>query len=144
MIRSLLLVLLALTPLAYPVSAEDAEKDVAARKRTKVEHLLELTATRAITVRTMEKTTKAFEKVGLPADFGERFLDRFDIDHVMQFSVDSYVEHLEEETIDAMIVFYESEQGRKLSAALPDLMIDLMEKGQVYGEEVGREVATGR
>lgn len=144
MLRSLSLAALALTPLAFPVLAEDEAQDPAARKREKVERLLELTATRVITERTTETMAGTFEKMGLPPEFGERFVDRFDVDHVLEFTIDSYVEHLEEETIDAMIVFYESEHGRKLSAVLPDLTIELMEKGQRYGEEIGKEVASGR
>jgi hypothetical protein len=62
----------------------------------------------------------------------------------LQLSVDNHVEHLDEETIDAMTKFYESEQGRKLAEALPELTLELLSKGEAYGEEVGREIATGR
>ena len=81
-----------------------------------------------------------FAKMGLPEEFGERFVDRFDVDHALGFSVDAYVDHVDEETIDATIAFYESPAGRKLAEALPDLTIEVIEKGEAYGEEIGREV----
>ena len=143
MLRSLPLLALALSPLAFPVLREE-EQDPREREREKVERLIELMNTRELTERTTERLTKTFVKMGLPEEFGERFVERFDVDHVIGFSVDAYVERLDEETIDAMIEFYGSEQGRKLAAALPDLTIEVMEKGEAYGEEIGREIAGGR
>jgi len=119
--------------------AEDAA-DAAARKRAKVTELMTAMGQEAIMERTVARMGATFEKMGLPPAFGEKFVARFDADHVIEMQGDVFAEHLEESTVDAMLVFYASEEGKKLAAALPDITIESLEKGEAYGREIGEEV----
>jgi len=96
----------------------------------------------------MEKSTiagsEAFAKMGLPESFTEAFLDRFDYDRMIDETVEIYAEKLEEETLDALIAFYASEQGQLFAAELPAISVAGLRMGQKYGEELATEIIQGK
>ena len=134
----------ALAPVVSPAAARAADSEdaveAAARKRAKIDELMTAMGQDEIMERTIARMSETFEKMGLPPAFGEKFVARFDADHVIEMQGDVFAEHLEESTVDAMLVFYASEEGQKLAAALPDITLETLEKGEAYGREIGEEV----
>ncbi len=143
--------LLAACALALPVTAlafrEDPappEESKSERKERKAQELMEAMHQREV----MEKSTiagsEAFAKMGLPESFTEAFLDRFDYDRMIDETVEIYAEKLEEETLDALIAFYASEQGQLFAAELPAISVAGLRMGQKYGEELATEIIQGK
>jgi hypothetical protein len=88
----------------------------------------------------MEQMLGQFAKMHLPPEFGEKFMARFDIEHLTDLGVKIYADHLDEATVDAIILFYESPSGRKLAEATPDIMSEMTQAGMEYGQKIGAEV----
>lgn len=124
-----------------PAPSKESESE---RKERKVRHLFELMGQRELMKRTTTVSTESFAKMGLPDTFTEAFLDRFDYDRMIDATVEIYVEKLEEETIDALVAFHESEQGKLYTAALPDISVEAMRHGAKYGEELALEIVQGK
>lgn len=143
--------LLAVCTFAVPVAAlalrEDPPKtdeSASARKERKVRRLLTAMNQREAMEKATVASSEAFAKMGLPETFTESFLDRFDYDKMIDVTVDIYVEKLEEETIDALLAFHESEQGQVFARFLPDITVAALRAGQKYGEELATEIARGK
>lgn len=144
-------VLLAVCAFAVPVAAlalrEDppkTEESASARKERKVRRLLVAMNQREAMEKATVASSEAFAKMGLPETFTEAFLDRFDYDKMIDVTVDIYVDKLEEETIDALLAFHESEQGRVFAGLLPDITVAALRSGQKYGEELAAEILQGK
>ena len=144
-------VLLAVCAFALPVTAlalrEDppkTEESASARKERKARQLLVAMNQREAMEQATQASSEAFAKMGLPDTFTEAFLDRFDYDRMIDATVEIYVEKLEEETLDALIAFHESEQGKVYAAAVPEITVAAMRAGQKYGEELAGEIVQGK
>jgi hypothetical protein len=150
--RHPLLAVLAVAACAFPVAAfalrEDPapakEESESARKERKVRQLFELMGQRELMKRTTTVGTESFAKMGLPDSFTQSFLDRFDYDRMIDATVEVYVEKLEEATIDALVAFHASEQGKLYVAALPDISVETLRAGTKYGEELALEIVQGK
>jgi hypothetical protein len=111
---------------AAPARAQDkpaAKEDPVERKKQKVRDLMAGMKTREIAEKSMDI---ALESAGAPPEYAQKFKDNFDFDGMIESTVGVYVKHLEEEDIDAMLKFYNSESGKKIAAA--------MKAGQEYGK----------
>lgn len=132
-------------PLATHLSLEDedegAKESEAERKLRKAKALLEAQGTRAAQERAIDKMLANFAKMGLSADFAERFKDRYDLDELIEMSAKIWAERLDEETLDATLAFYATEGGKALAEAMPAIMEESLDVGMAYGERIGREVA---
>jgi hypothetical protein len=149
-IRSFL-ALIVVCAIALPVAAyalrEDppkSEESEAERKERKVRRLFEAMNQRDVMEETTKASAEAFGKMGLPDDFTDSFLDRFDYDHMIDMNVEIYVDKLEEATIDALLAFHESEQGQVFAALLPEISVAALRKGQKYGEDLALEIIQGK
>lgn len=132
-------------PLAQePAAKEPAAEDAAKRKLEKLRRLMEAMNQRGIGKKSLELVSESFEKMGLSADFARTFSERFDIERTIEWSVEIYGRRLEESTIDAMLAFYESEEGKKLAELLPEITLEAMKKGQDYGQELATEIMQGK
>jgi len=122
------------------VSAQEDETD---RERLvrKIKKLLVENGTEAMQKRSVEDMLVAFETMGMQPEFGEKFVERFDLDHLLELATEVHADHLDEPTVDAMLVFYATPAGRKLAEAMPDITSALMKAGMEYGQEVGTAVA---
>jgi len=120
-------------------AAQDDETD-RQRLERKVKKLLKDNGTEATQKRTMEQMLGQFEKMGLPPEFGEKFMKRFDLDHMTEIGVKVYADHLDEPTVDALLAFYATPAGQKLADATPDIMAELTQAGMEYGQKIGQEV----
>lgn len=127
-------------PQSPPQSKAKAAETDGERLERKVRKLLKVNGTESMQKRTMEQMLGQFEKMGLPPEFGEKFMARFDFDHLIDLGVKVHVAHLDEPTVDAMIVFYESPSGLKLVEALPELSAEMARVGMEYGQKIGAEV----
>lgn len=143
--------LLAVCVCALPVAAlalrEDpakTEESESARKERKVRRLMEAMNQRESMEQSTKASSEAFGKMGLPESFTEAFLDRFDYERMIDMTVEIYVEKLEEETIDALLAFHESEQGQVYAALLPEISVAALRGGQKYGEELAGEILQGK
>lgn len=149
-VRSIVAIV-AVCAIALPVAAfalrEDppkTEESESARKERKARRLFEAMNQREVMEQTTKAGAEAFAKMGLPDSFAESFIDRFDYDRMIDMSVEIYADKLEEETIDALIAFYESEQGQAFAELLPEITVATFREGQKYGEELGMEIAQGK
>ncbi|MDZ4774554.1 MAG: DUF2059 domain-containing protein [Planctomycetota bacterium] len=131
-------------PVLSAESSVDDKADETAKRRKKVEELLESMDQKAITTRTLEVSMESFTEMGLPEDFQTCFKENFSIDRVMEFTTDIYTEHLEESTVDALLAFYKSDEGKAFVKVLPEITIDGLKKGTEYGKQVGMDCAQGR
>lgn len=143
--------LIAICAIALPVAAfalrEDpaqTEESESARKERKARRLFVAMNHHEVMKQTTTAGAEAFAKMGLPDTFTESFLDRFDYDRMIDSSVEIYADKLEEETIDALIAFYESEQGKVFVELLPEITVAALREGQKYGEELATEIMQGK
>ena len=143
--------LLAVSAIALPVTAYAVREDPApteesesARKEKKARQVVEGMNHRAVMEQSTIAGAEAFAKMGLPESFTEAFLDRFDYDRMIDETVEIYAEKLEEETLDALIAFYASEQGQLFAAELPAISVAGLRMGQKYGEEFATEIMQGK
>jgi len=143
--------LLTLSAVALPVTAfalrEDppqTEESESARKERKARKLMEAMSQREVMEQTTAVGAESFAKMGLPDSFTDAFLDRFDYDRMIDETVEIYAEKLEEETLDALLAFYESEQGQVFVAEFPAISVAIVRTGQKYGEELATEIVQGK
>jgi hypothetical protein len=129
----------ALAQVPAPAGDKPAESD-RQRLERKVHKLLKDNGTENVQKRSMESMRAQFEKMHLPPEFGDKFMARFDFDHVMDLAAKAYADHLDEATIDALAAFYQTPGGRKLAEATPDITADLNASTREYGEKLAREV----
>lgn len=129
-------------PQTPPKAAAESKPDESDRQRLerKVKQLLKDNGTEATQKKSMDQMTAQFEKMGLPPEFGEKFMARFDIDHLMEMCVKVYADHVDEPTIDALIAFYATPAGKKVAEATPDITTEMMQAGMEYGQKIGAEV----
>ena len=124
-----------------PVEDPPAEETAAEREERKLRALFEAMKQREIMEASTRVSAEAFTEMGLPETFTEEFLDRFDYDRIISGTLERYVAHFEEETIDALLAFYASEQGKVYAEAMPELTVELIRLGQAYGKELALEIA---
>ena len=118
-------------------AAQQPEETDRERLERKVRTFLEANGTQAVQKRTMKTMLDQFEKMGLPSEFGEKFMDRFDLDHLMDLAVGVYADHLDEPTVDALTKFFATPSGRKLAEATPDITAEITEASMKYGQGSG-------
>lgn len=127
-----------------PAAEENEEESAAERRLRKVRALFAAMNQRAVMEASTRVSAEAFAEMGLPDEFTREFVERFDHDLMIERSVEVYLERIEEETVDALLAFYEGEQGKLSAAALPELTVELIRIGQAYGKELALEIAQGR
>jgi FlaG/FlaF family flagellin (archaellin) len=124
-----------------PASKSEDPKE---RKLQKVRDLMASMNQRDIASKGIDVALENFKSMGLPEDFTVKFKERFDIDELIENTVQIYAGHLEEEEVDAMVAFYKSESGKKIAAEMPAITIEAMKMGQEYGKRVAQEIAGGK
>jgi hypothetical protein len=131
------------TPAALSDDKSD-KAEAAARKLKKAGELLTAMNQRETSKSALDASLETFTEMGLPDEFKSCFKDNFDIDHTLAFTAEIYVDALEESTIDAMLEFYKSDEGKTLAKALPEITVASFKKGSEYGKKVGEDCAKGR
>lgn len=71
--------------------------------------------------------------------FFQKFHSNFDLQHMIDMSVAVYDKHLTRDDIKGLIQFYSTPLGRKTINVLPQMMTEMQQRGQEWGEQVGRD-----
>lgn len=137
------------SPGASADSAAQAKIDPA--KEADIRRLLELTGTKALMAQTMQSmadTIKPMLTQSLPPGeyrqklvdiFFEKFQAKANLQQMVELAIPAYDKHFSAEEIKGLIKFYETPLGQKTITALPQLMSELGQAGQQWGQELGKE-----
>ena len=120
------------------------EEDPRQRKLRKVRELMASMNQREIATKGLDMALENFQVMGMPPEFTEKFKARFDVDELIESTVEIYAKHIEEAEIDAMTTFYKSESGKKIAEAMPTITLEAMKMGAEYGQRVAQEIAGGK
>lgn len=132
-----------------PAAAEPAKIDPA--KEADIRRLLELTGTKNLMVQNMNSMQENLRPLMTnslpPGNYREKLVDLFltkfrskaDPAHMIDIAVQLYDKYLSQEDIKGLIQFYQTPVGQKAISILPRLLAELVQSGQQWGQEVGRE-----
>ena len=109
-----------------------------------IRRLLELTGAAKLALQTMETMLPAQRAAmpQIPAAFWDAFLAhaRRDILMLVDSLIPVYAAHFSRADLEALVQFYESPVGRRLSEVQPMITQESMQVGQRWGAALGREV----
>ena len=129
---------LAVVAFAVPQDARPAQQD---ELDAKIHKLMEVTGAVDLGDQMLDQLMTTFQQMpGMPPGFPEKFLEKADTNELVELVVPIYRKHLDEATIDALILFAQSTEGRRFFAAQPAMMREQMTAGQKWGEAVAGEV----
>jgi uncharacterized protein len=126
------------------------EKKIDPAKEKDIRELLELTGAkdRMTQVMTeMEKSIKPMMQTALPpGDYRDKLIDAFfdkfhskmNLAELLNLSVPIYDKHFTHAEIKGLLAFYKTPLGQKSINELPQLMGEMMNAGQKWGEDLGR------
>jgi hypothetical protein len=69
------------------------------------------------------------------------FRKEFDLNKVAELQVQAYDKYLSAEDVRAMVAFYESAPGKRMIAAMPQIMGDMMTQAMAMSKEISHKVA---
>lgn len=109
-------------------------------KEMKIRKLLDTTGAAATGKQVMDAMLNEFGKSNnLPEGFIEKFKETARPDTLVEIIVPIYLKHLDEDTVDGAIAFFESPAGKKFLKAQPEILKESMEAGQKWGAESARK-----
>ncbi len=113
-----------------------------ATKRDDIRAVLELTGAAALAQQVIDPILTQFQQLSpdVPTEVWDRIRKKFANDDLIDMVVDIYDQELSHEDIVAMRRFYESENGRRITAALPTITAKAQTAGREWGERIAREV----
>ncbi|MCA9720150.1 MAG: DUF2059 domain-containing protein [Myxococcales bacterium] len=137
---ALTLALTSCTPAPAPAPAlKRADEPPAVHARTEeesVRRLLAVTGAERLGQQIMDATANQLRATpNLPPGFIDAFLKTARTDELVELLVPLYVKHLDQDTVEAAIAFYESPHGRALQGAQPLLLQESMQLGERWGRE---------
>jgi uncharacterized protein len=139
------LLLLAMAP-AHAQGIDTVPEARTAAKMALVQELMTTANFRDQLVRTMRETSDRQQKAMLPVPpgFWERFLTRAEqaSDTLLAPMVDDYARYFTSADLRALIAFYKSPAGQRMSLVAPVISANSSFHGQQWGQRVGAEVAT--
>ena len=112
----------------------------------KVRKMLELTGAVEnfnITVTNMLEVQKETHMGALGKEFFNQMeaeMKEVGIEKLVPMLVPIYEKYLTEEDLDGIILFYESEVGRKLIQKTPSILQDAIDVGEEWGEKIAKEI----
>ncbi len=124
-----------------PSAPQDPQQPPAPEVETKVRRMLELTGAADLGKGLMDQLLDQFSGMpGLPPGFVEKFKELAKPRDLEEMVVPIYVRHLEASTLDAVIAFAESAEGKKYFAAQPAIAKESMEAGSKWGRDLAGKV----
>ncbi len=112
-------------------------------KKGKIKELLKLNGTEEQVKLAIKDSIKMIEngplQGSLPDGFMEAFKKFMKPNEIIAMIVPIYEEELDEETIDALIAFAQTDAGKKLAKATPALVAKTMKASIAYGERSAKE-----
>ena len=110
--------------------------------KRKVVKFIEASGTKKLMDEMLIQMSESLKGVpGLPPGFFDEFLKRAKTDDLIELTVPVYIKYYNEKTIDAAIAYYESEEGKKFSAKMPEVQSECYKIGEEWGRKLGEEVA---
>ena len=132
---------------AHPAGAQTVDTIPVPRDAARVALVRELMVAanfRQQLVRTMrESSTRQGAMVPVPPGFWEKFLARAeqDADSLLAPIANDYARYFSSDDLRALIAFYQSPTGQRLSLVSPIISANSSYAGSLWGMRVGREVA---
>ena len=104
--------------------------------------LLKISGASEIAVQTMDALIPQFQQIvpDIPNVFWIRFMEKLDIEGLLDACVPAYDKHFSHDEIRQLINFYESPLGRRLVEATPLINQETMLIGQKWGEQLGHDI----
>ncbi len=121
------------------------------KKEADIRHLLEITGAKELvrqSMEAMEVNIKPLMTHSLPTGayrdplielFFEKFHQKRDFEKLLDLAIPVYDKHFSDEELKGLIAFYETPLGKKSLASMPQVMAELREEGQKWGNSLGRE-----
>lgn len=111
-------------------------------KEAKVRQLLEVTGSGTIGAQILGQMLPAMKKLApnAPETFWQEVMAEAKPETFVDLMVPIYMKHFDEVDLDEMIAFYSTRVGRKSIERLPAIMAESMAVGQIWGEQVAREI----
>jgi uncharacterized protein len=109
---------------------------------TAVRQLLVATGTRQNLDMMMDQMMVLYEKrfPSVPTEFWTEFRKQMNDDEMIALVVPIYAKYLSIDDVRAATAFYESPAGKRVVAALPQIMKESMQVGAAWGEAAGRRI----
>jgi hypothetical protein len=126
---------------ALSVPARAGDPDEKAR-HADIRKLMVLTGAGQLGVQTMQEMVKALKPLvpQAPESFWQEFAAKINPDDLVEMVIPIYAKHLGAEDVKALIKFFESPAGRKLSSVQPAIMRESMAAGQAWGGRIAQEL----
>lgn len=111
-------------------------------KTDNIRKVLELTGSAKLGIQVMDQMLASFQK-SLPSvdsSFWTAFRNEVSADDLINQIIPIYDEHFTAEDIDAMVAFYSSPAGKRITAALPEIMKESMAAGEIWGRQISDRI----
>jgi len=126
-----------LSPCRVSLGAQDEKEKKTSPKEQKVRKLLEITGAASMGKQVMDAMLDQFNKMAnLPEGFVAKFREVASGQDLLEQVIPIYLKHFDEESLDALIAFYQTDVGKKFIKAQPAIMKESMEVGQKWGQEL--------
>lgn len=116
--------------------------DANAAKQDDIRKLLRLMKTREIIEQSINQTVVNMKQAmpNVTADTWERVMNEIDLDEMVEMYVPIYDKYLSHEDIKGLIQFYQTDLGKRYVDVQPEINLEAMRVGQVWGQKLGQKV----
>jgi hypothetical protein len=126
-----------LAPSRLCLEAQDEKEKKPSSREQKVRRLLEITGAASMGKQVMDAMLDQFSKMpNLPEGFIAKFREVASGQDLLEQVIPIYMKHFDEECLDALIAFYQTDAGKKFVKAQPAILKESMEAGQKWGQEL--------
>ncbi len=110
-------------------------------KQNDIKKLLLLTGSGKLGVQVMNQMIESFKKSfqEVPHEFWVEFMSEVNENELMDLCIPVYDKYFTHDDIKALINFYESPAGKKLTSVLPQVTRELITAGQEWGKHLGQK-----
>ena len=132
------LLLLVFTSTTYAQSTTPAST-----KKEKIRTLLTISGTGKNGLQVIQLLLENYKKTmpNIPASFWDEFTKSLNADELVELLIPVYDKHFSESEIEALIVFYQSDIGKKFVEKQPLIANDGAEAGRKWGERIAKKIA---
>ncbi len=138
-------------PAPRQAAAEQAAPKIDPAKEAAIRKLLDaqgMTANFKVIISNMSESMKPLLNNSLPPGeyreklidlFFKKFQSKFKVGEIMAFTIPAYDKHFTLAEIEGLTEFYGTPLGRKLVAALPDVMKESQGQAMLMGQKIGQQ-----
>ncbi|HKJ68943.1 MAG TPA: DUF2059 domain-containing protein [bacterium] len=119
-----------------------AESDADTAKRDDIRELLRIMKTREVIEQSLTQTVVNMKQAmpTVTVETWEKVLNEIDLDELVEMYVPIYDKYLTHEDIQGLIRFYQTDLGKRFMDVQPEINMEMMKVGQVWGQELGQKV----